>query len=47
MGNTSPDQELFLACTDYDHDLDNIKRLILAGADTNQTDRNGSIFKRF
>ncbi len=39
------DKELYLACTDYDHDLGKIKKLILAGADTNQTDRYGdSIF---
>ncbi len=39
------DKELFLACTDYDHDLDKIKKLIQAGADTNQTNKyGGSIF---
>lgn len=45
MNKTTLDKELYLACTDYDPDLGKIKKLILAGADTNQTDRYGdSIF---
>ncbi len=41
MNKPELDKELFLACTGYEYDLDKIKELVLAGADTNQLNEYG------